>query len=71
MQGLESAILTIFHKSADGLNWPCPVSSSPLKTLSGIEFFLFWVSMNPYNTWMAELEVASFLSIRSVYRQCE
>ena len=31
------------------------------KALSGIEkLFLLWVPMNPYNAWMAELEVVSF-----------
>jgi hypothetical protein len=28
MQGLKSAILEIFQKSADGLNRPCPVSAA-------------------------------------------
>ena len=28
MHGLNSAILAIFQKSADGLNWPCPVSAA-------------------------------------------
>ena len=28
MQGLKSAILAIFQKSADWLDWPCPVSAA-------------------------------------------
>ena len=28
MQGLKCAILEIFQKSADWLNWPCPVSAA-------------------------------------------
>ena len=69
MQGLKSAILAIFQKSAE-MALPC--YCSPQKALSKIEnLLLFWVPMNLKNTLMAELEVASFLSIRSVYRQCE
>ena len=69
MQGLKSAILAIFQKSSE-MALPC--YCSPQKALSKIEnLLLFWVPMNLKNTLMAELEVASFLSIRSVYRQCE
>ena len=32
--------------------------------LSLYKYFLIWIPMNPYNTWMASF----FLSIRSVYR---
>ena len=32
MHGLNSAILAIFQKSADGLNWPCSVSSALNRT---------------------------------------
>jgi hypothetical protein len=28
MQGLKSAILAIFQKSADWLDWPCPISAA-------------------------------------------
>jgi len=28
MHGLKSAILAIFQKSADWLDWPCPVSAA-------------------------------------------
>ena len=69
MQGLKSAILAIFQKSAE-MALPC--YCSPQKALSKIEnLLLFWVPVNLKNILMAELEVASFLSIRSVYRQCE
>ena len=28
MQGLKSAILVIFQKSANWLDWPCPISAA-------------------------------------------
>ena len=65
MQGLKSAIMAIFQKSADRLqlDWPKPCYTSPQKALSGIEkFLLFWVGMNPLKAWMAKLEVANFLT---------
>ena len=40
LHGLKSAILAIFHKSADRLDWPCPVSAA-LKNGSQIFFFFF------------------------------
>ena len=41
MHGLKSAILAIFQKSADWLDWPCPVSAA-LQNGSQ-EFFLFYI----------------------------
>ncbi len=41
MHGLKSAILAIFQKSADWLDWPCPVSAA-LQNGSQ-EFFLSFI----------------------------
>jgi len=40
MHGLKSAILAIFQKSADWLDWPCPVSAA-LQNGSQDFFFSF------------------------------
>ena len=44
MHGLKSAILAIFQKSADWLDWPCPVSAA-LYFLSQDIFFYFLFSI--------------------------
>ena len=41
MHVLKSAILAIFHKLADWLDWPCPASAA-LQNGSQ-EFFLFYI----------------------------
>ena len=33
------------------------------KKLTGFEFFLFWVHMNPSDAWKDRLEVTSFFAI--------
>jgi hypothetical protein len=45
MHGLKSAILAIFQKSADWLDWPCPVSAA-LKNGSLIFFFNILIFIN-------------------------
>ena len=47
MHWSKSAILTIFHKLADWLDWPCPVSAA-LKNGSLI-FFLFYIFIDFLN----------------------
>jgi hypothetical protein len=47
MQGLKSAILAIFQKSADELNWPCSVSAALKKPSAELKKKMFWVPMNP------------------------
>ena len=42
MHGLKSAILAIFQKSTDWLDWPCPVSAA-LQTGSQDFFPLFYI----------------------------
>ena len=42
MHGLKSAILAIFQKLADWLDWPCPVSAA-LQNGSQDFFFLFYI----------------------------
>ena len=42
MHGLKSAILAIFQKSADWLDWPCPVSAA-LKNRPHDLFSLFYI----------------------------
>ena len=42
MHGLKSAILAIFQKSANWLDWPCPVSAA-VKNGSQEFFFLFYI----------------------------
>ena len=42
MHWLKSAILAIFQKSADWLDWPCPVSAA-LQNGSQDIFFLFYI----------------------------
>ena len=41
MHGLKSAIFAIFHKSADWLDWPCPVIALQSSTSTPRIFFLF------------------------------
>ena len=44
MHGLKSAILAIFQKSADWLDWPCPVSAALQKGsfFSDISIFFYF-----------------------------
>ena len=47
MHGLESAILAIFPKSGNWLDWPCPVSAA-LQNCSFLFIFLFlFLNMKP------------------------
>ena len=45
MHGLKSAILAIFQKSADWLDWPCPVSAA-LQNGSQDFFSLLYFNFN-------------------------
>ena len=46
MHGLKSAILAIFQKLADWLDWPCPVSAALKKGL--LIFFHFYTLIFVY-----------------------
>ena len=48
MHGLKSAILAIFQKSADWLDWPCPVSAA--LHFYSLDFFLFSIFIFKYET---------------------
>ena len=47
MHGLKSAILAIFQKSADWLDWPCPVSAA-LQNSSQDFFSLLYFNFNSF-----------------------
>jgi hypothetical protein len=47
MHGLKSAILAIFQKLADWLDWPCPVSAALKNGLLNF-FSLFYISIFIY-----------------------
>ena len=42
IQGLQSAILAFFLKSADGLNWPCLVSAALKKPPMELKIYFFF-----------------------------
>ena len=46
MHDLKSEILTIFHKLADWLDWPCPVSAA-LRNGSQNSFLFYILHMKP------------------------
>ena len=45
MHGLKSAILAFFQKSADWLDWPCPVSAA--LHFRSEDFFKIFLNMEP------------------------
>ena len=73
MHGLKSAILAIFQKSADLLDWPCPVSEA-LQNGSQEFFFLFYIliliNFSKYETIVGISKRLVFWSFRSRFKQC-
>ena len=67
----KSATLAIFQKSADWLDWPCPVSAA-LQTAIKIFFSLLYFNFTLFFLHMKPLsEVApGFWSFRSRSKQC-
>ena len=72
MHGFKSAILAIFQKSADWLDWPCPVSAA-LQNGSQDFFFSFifkyffiFLKMKPLSE-----AVPGLFSFRSRSKQCD
>ena len=72
MQGLKSAILAIFQKSANGLNWLClviPALKKPsVNSKNSFCFGFLWISGRP--GWLNWKWLVSS-SIRLLYTQCE
>jgi hypothetical protein len=48
MHGLKSEILAVCQKSADWLDWPCPVSAA--LHFYSLDFFLFSIFIFKYET---------------------
>ena len=69
MHGLKSAILAIFQKSANWLDWPCPVIAA-LQNRTQDLFFLFYILIFIYFLNMKPLsEVATGLLVVQIQIQ--
>jgi hypothetical protein len=67
--GLKSAILAVFQKSADWLDWPCPVCAA-LKNGSLIFFFFFIFQFSfIFSNMKRLLEVAPHLLVIQIQIQ--
>ena len=75
MHGLKSAILAIFHKSANWLDWPCPVSAA-LQTRPQDLFSPLYVNIHSFFLNMKPLSGVApgrlvIWSFRSRSKQCD